>query len=414
MVMKKIGAFFKWLLARIAVVLCVLVVIFGFFAIKNYLNERATPLAEQLMIVQMEYPDLHLQGCSLDETILRLEQAGEQYSHWNPRNWVSWSDHLKLASDADLLSSLQEPWYVNAWGQTQLVLWWVLVLAAFILLCIFGKYFWRTLFFWCLSPLLSGRSAMRLKGAGSESSALLSSEEGKQLVLPIASNSSLFVRSNYVKVYDRESLRKRTRWLAWWRFPFTSYGAKLRRLTCFQSTGKGDSEVSVTDDDPDVWLSLVRLENHSGMMVYPHCIVALVNVGELKVRSHWKLFSLQAWCMGQLRFFTISGTGAVVIKAMGGLQAVDVSGKRQGFEENSLLAYDATLGLKTIRTETFIPYFVGDEGLLDLTFEPSEAEGGTLPRYVYTKNSLKTEAESSVKLGWFDGLLACFSKLLGI
>lgn len=412
--MKKIGVFFKWLLTRIVVVLCVLVVIFGFFAIKNDLNERATPLAEQLMIVQMEYPDLHLQGCSLDETILRLEQAGEQYSHWNPLNWVSWSEHHKLAGDADLLASLQEPWYVKAWGQTLLVLWWVVVLVVFILLCVFGKYLWRTVLFWCLSPFLSRRSAMRLVKKGIESSVLVTSEEAKQLVLPIASNSMVFVKNNYVKVYDRESLKKRTRWLAWWRFPFTSYGAKLRRLTCFQSTGKGDSEVSITDDNPDVWLSLIRLENHSGMMVYPRCIVALVNVAGLKVRSHWKLFSLQAWCMGQLRFFTISGTGGVVIKAMGGLQAVDVSGKRQGFEEDSLLAYDANLGLKSIRTETFIPYFLGDEDLLDVTFESSEVEGAKAARYVYTKNSLKAEGEMPVSRGWFDSLLSYCCKLLGM
>jgi hypothetical protein len=82
----------------------------------------------------------------------------------------------------------------------------------------------------------------------------------------------------------------------------------------------------------------------------------------LRITSHWRLGSLNAWLTLQLRYLVFHGPVRLVLK---GGRGVRVEAAEQGrvFGQDQLVGFSADLSYSVTRNETFWPYFLGREQL---------------------------------------------------
>ena len=91
----------------------------------------------------------------------------------------------------------------------------------------------------------------------------------------------------------------------------------------------------------------------------------------MAIRSHWRIFSLNAWLTMQLRFFSFHGPGRLIVKGGRGIR-VERADKGRIFAQDQLVGFSADLAYSVTRTETFAPYLFGQEPLLK-----DRVEGGS-------------------------------------
>jgi uncharacterized protein (AIM24 family) len=92
-------------------------------------------------------------------------------------------------------------------------------------------------------------------------------------------------------------------------------------------------------------------------------------MGNVEVTTRWRLFHVHAWSRGQLRFVLLRGTGSVLLEGWGDVVVEDLEGTRSRIEQAHLIGFDSCLATSTRRTETFLPYLLGNTPLVDAQFE---------------------------------------------
>jgi uncharacterized protein (AIM24 family) len=219
----------------------------------------------------------------------------------------------------------------------------------------------RTLFYYVLARLAERRAAIRISAPGNRGAPLQPSGPSRiSLSITLEEGQELLVRQDYLQTSPIEA-KKATRWLLDYRHPLSSLASGLFFLTRLR--GGGSTTVSAVKD-PFAELARIDLPRGASCVLHPRALVALVQpIGQtMRITSHWRLLSLNAWLTMQLRFIVFHGPGSLVVKGGRGVR-VEPAAAGRIFGQDQLVGFSADLAYSVTRTETFMPYLLGREQL---------------------------------------------------
>lgn len=231
----------------------------------------------------------------------------------------------------------------------------------FLLAIILTPFLIRTLFYYVLAPLAERRASIRITVPGNGGSPLPPAEPSRiSLSVILAAGEELLIRQDYLQTSPMEA-EKATRWLLDYRHPLSSIASGLFFLTRLR--GGGSTTISAVKD-PFAELARIDLPQGASCVLHPRALVALVQpIGQtMRITSHWRLFSLNAWLTMQLRFFVFHGPGCLIVRGGRGVR-VEPAATGRIFGQDQLVGFSADLAYSVTRTETFAPYLFGREQL---------------------------------------------------
>lgn len=234
----------------------------------------------------------------------------------------------------------------------------------------------RLLSYYVLAPLVESCESIhpcgRAEGASISTSA--QGEQGVKLAcVPLPPGEALLVRDEsytggYME-YDDGLLQKRTQLLFSHTYWLMSWLCGLCLLTRFTNPANGTRthDITITSDDPDEYFSIFKLAEGQRCYITPSDLVAFT--GGIRVYARWRAW-LPAWCMGQIRYYVLTGSGTVVVRAEGGITASPLAGGESAVrKKHSLISASQGIRLHVRRTETLIPFLMGNASLFDLRLQ---------------------------------------------
>jgi hypothetical protein len=177
----------------------------------------------------------------------------------------------------------------------------------------------------------------------------------------LSKDEELLVRQGYLQSSSLEG-DKATRWLLDWRHPLSSLASGLWFLTRIR--GEGQVTIVSAVHDPFAEVASVSLPEGASCVLQPRALAAVATplARPLRVTSHWRLFSLNAWLTLQLRYLVFHGPARLVLKGGRGVRLEQAEEGRM-FGQDQLIGFSANLAYSVKRSETFWPYFLGREPL---------------------------------------------------
>lgn len=245
------------------------------------------------------------------------------------------------------------------WGMTAIL--WQAFFA--LLLLIAAPYLIRLLFWFVLAPLAERRPSIRIAVPGGVGAPMPPADPSKTSIsITLEDDEELLVRQDYLQ---SSSVRgaKETQWMLDTRHPLSSLASGLWFLTRIRGAGEVTTISAV--HDPFAEVTAITLPDDGAAVLHPRALAAVVQKqGQpLRITSHWRLFSLNAWLTMQLRFLVFHGPARLIIKGGRGVR-VEPAGAGRIFGQDQLVGFSADLAYAVARTETFWPYFLGREQLL--------------------------------------------------
>lgn len=203
-------------------------------------------------------------------------------------------------------------------------------------------------------------------------------EKSRKLInIYLKPGESLLVRDeSYTGGYiDHKSgaMKKETQWIFSHRYWLMSWLSGLCILTRFTNpaTGAHTHEISITSDDPDEYFSIFTMAPGQKCFITPSDLVAFTD--GLRISARWNVYP-PAWCMGQIRYYVLSGSGTVVVRAEGGVTARNLASDEIAVrKKHSLICATQGVTQHVRRTETLIPFLLGNASLFDLKLEGAGA-----------------------------------------
>ena len=258
--------------------------------------------------------------------------------------------------------------------------------------------------FWFYIVAGFAKSASPLRYEISASGSAIAVAEGTTLEAPVKQDFAC--RPEWVKSWPPET-KRRTKALWDWQAPAISYVAGLRELSCF-SVENATAALTVTlgaGNNPNMHLLRLDLEDHPGFVLRPDRVVAIS--GNLGIRTKWNFVNLNSWVSGSFRKILFYGTGTLYIRGYGGVNAIDCGNSPRNMEEDFVIGYDSRSVFRTVRTETFWPYFRNKTSLFDYAFS---GPGLTLSETAKPSGAKNTDNPLKRTL---DAILNPIGKLLG-
>lgn len=240
-----------------------------------------------------------------------------------------------------------------------------------LLLIIVTPYLIRLLFWFVLAPIAERRPAIRLAVPGGAGRAIAPAERSTiSVAVRLAGGEELLVRQDYLQTTSHAG-SKTTRWLLDWRHPLSSIATGLTFLTRIQGEGEVTTVSAVRD--PFAEVTILDLPEGASCVLQPRALAAAAKptARPLRITSHWRLFSLNAWLTLQLRYLVFHGRCRLVIKGGRGVR-VERAERGRVFGQAQLVGFSADLAYSVARTETFWPYFLGREQLFKDKVEAGE------------------------------------------
>lgn len=263
----------------------------------------------------------------------------------------------------------------------------------------------RTVFYWLLAPLAASRPAVRLQD-GEQPAPVPADISAPSKSIRLAEGEELLVKQGYLQSAPR-SAPAATRWLLDWRHPVTSLASGLFFLTRLRGLPADQATVSALHS-PFTEVAVLDLPAGTACVLRPRAIAAVIQpVGRpLRIVSRWRLFQLNAWLAGQLRFLVLHGPAKIVVKGDRGVR-FEAAGEGRAVGQDQLVGFSARLAYSATRTETFLPYLFGMTGL----FKDYVASGeGVL---VIEEAPLAGQKPGGAKRG-LEGVTDAVLKVLGI
>ncbi|MFM6933779.1 MAG: hypothetical protein ACKOUT_16240, partial [Novosphingobium sp.] len=199
--------------------------------------------------------------------------------------------------------------------------------------------------------------------------------DASRISLPvvIGAREELLIRQDYLQT-SSQTAGKATRWLLDFRHPLSSFASGLYFLT--RVRGEGEATTVSAVRDPFAELGEIELPPGSACVLHPRALVAVVQPtgAPMRITSHWRLFSLNAWLTLQLRFLAFHGPCRLIVKGTRGVR-LEPAQKGRIFGQDQLVGFSADLAYSVARTETFWPYLFGRESLFK---DKVQAGGGLL------------------------------------
>ncbi len=263
----------------------------------------------------------------------------------------------------------------------------------------------RTFLYYIIAPLAERRAAIRIAVPGGTTAPVLPTVPSRiSIPVELAPDEELLVRQHYLQTTSLTG-EKRTRWLLDYRHPLSSIAAGLAFLT--RIGGDNDTTTISAVEDPFAELAELELPSGASCVLHSRALVALAQpAGQaMRITSHWRLFSLNAWLTLQLRYLVFHGPARLIVK---GGRGVRIEGARSGriFGQDQLVGFSADLAYSVTRNETFAPYLLGREPLFK---DKVETGGGVL---VIEEAPLAGRRSGS--RGALEGALDAFLKVFGI
>ncbi len=217
----------------------------------------------------------------------------------------------------------------------------------------------RTFFYWVLAPIAARQRPVQLLPAGVPIP-LPAGPSSVSLPISLAPETELLVKQGYLQASSHDGTR-RDQALLDWRFPVTSIAAGLWFLARLRG---GSATVSATAD-PFAELGRLVIPAGATCVLQPRAIVGVVQpIGRpLRITSHWRLGTLNAWLTWQWRYLAFHGPAEVILKGGRGLRFEAASAGLR-LPQDQLVGFSAGLRYATARAETFRPYLFGLEPLL--------------------------------------------------
>lgn len=271
----------------------------------------------------------------------------------------------------------------------------------------------KVFLYYVVAPLASRRPAVRLMEAHDARAFAQAASRGRQgrissesVALRLVPQEELLVRPEYLQS-SSEQARKRTAWLLNPRLPFTSVLSGMYLLTRVRT--QGDDEIVLSPGrDPFEELCVVELPPGAALVCQPRALAGVVQrLGQrVRVTRHWRLASLHAWLTFQLRFLVFHGPCRLVLKGRRGVR-MEAAGGGRLINQAATLGFDASVPYGSVRTETFVPYWMGKDALFDDRF------GGIDGSYLYEERPLDRRGNAVLGRG-LEGLADGVLKVFGI
>ena len=220
----------------------------------------------------------------------------------------------------------------------------------------------RTVFYYILAPIAASRASIRISvpDAGKVPIPLA---QPSRIAVPVTlkRNEELLVRQGYLQTTSLVG-KKETSWLLDNAHLFSSVASGLVFLTRIR--GEGDITTVSAVRDPFAEMTEVTLPEGSSCVLHPRALVAVVHpAGQtIRISSHWRLLTLNAWLTMQLRYLVFHGPGKLIVKGGRGIR-MEHAERGRIFGQDQLVGFSADLSYSVIRAETFAPYFFGREPL---------------------------------------------------
>jgi hypothetical protein len=226
------------------------------------------------------------------------------------------------------------------------------------------------------APFVSGRAPVRLGTATEAQPEITASRTSVDLVL--GPGDTLWVKEKFLQASD-EGLRKRTRTILDWTMPLTCLAAGLTELVEMLNATK-DATYRATfssQENPNTELVLVTVPPGASLVMRPSFLAGIVGFGggKVRIRRHWRLFTMQSWVTGQLRYFEFTGPCRLLVAGSRGVRAEVLAPSAGNLSPARRTNQDATIGFtpglayRPVRAETFWAYFRGMNPLFDDLFE---------------------------------------------
>lgn len=222
----------------------------------------------------------------------------------------------------------------------------------------------------------------------------------------IGKDDILLVKPEYLQSSGTGS-RKDTKWLLDWSCPITSVLAGLVAMTRIRAE-KVESVVISATEDPLSEVALLSLPPGAALVLQPRGLVGVIYRTDtpLVITRHWRLGSLHAWLTLQLRYLVFRGPVTLIVKGCRGVK-VEAAGSGRSISQTATLGFSANVSYSTIRSETFFPYLMGKQALLNDHF------AGASGFYVYEETPRGGKKSGSVERG-LEGMTDAVLKVFGI
>lgn len=210
---------------------------------------------------------------------------------------------------------------------------------------------------------IARRPAIKLKVPGGGLAVISPSERSATSVaIRLDAADELLVRQDYLQTTSQLGT-KGTQWFVDWRAPFTSFANGLTFLTRIR--GGGETTTISAVRDPFAEVTVMTLPEGASCVLQPRALAAVIQPlrRRLRVTTHWRLNSVNAWLTMQLRYVVFHGPARLIVKGGRGVR-VERAERGRVFAQDQLVGFSADLAYSVTRTETFWPYFLGREQLL--------------------------------------------------
>lgn len=175
-----------------------------------------------------------------------------------------------------------------------------------------------------------------------------------------------------------EDLKKRSKMVFSWRYPFSCVSAGLLMLT--RATNRSADQprrlVLSSQNDPDLELAVVEIPEGGALVCRPSFLAALVEKPGQRpeIRSHWRFFHLHSWITLQFRYFEFRGPVKLVVWAHRGVRAEYLSEatvQERRTNQLATIGFTPNLRYRSRRSETFLSYLRQENPLFDDLFSGS-------------------------------------------
>lgn len=266
----------------------------------------------------------------------------------------------------------------------------------------------KALFYFVLAPLASRVKPVRIApdahGLFDASAPEALSAVSKSV--PLQATDVMLIHPEYLQA-SSPGTQKNTKWLLDWRFPLTSLAAGMVLLTRIRATRPERVTISASDD-PLSEIALLTLPDGCALVFQPRGLVGVVHRQDqpLRIESRWRLASLHAWLTLQLRYIVLRGPATLIVRGCRGVR-IEAAGDGRSISQAATLGFSANLAYSTMRSETFLPYLMGKQALLNDRFD------GDAGFYIYEETP--RHGKQPGKAGnFFEGFTDAMLKVFGI
>lgn len=217
----------------------------------------------------------------------------------------------------------------------------------------------------CIFPGVSGEIAPQTEGMeGSPDQARFTSVSQR---LTLAPDEELLIHPEYLQSSPRES-KADTRLLLDWSLPLSSLASGMVALTRIRC---GETATVVISPRRDALseVGVLDLPEGSAVVFQPRSLVGVVyrRDAPLRITRHWRLASWHAWLTLQLRYLVFHGPAKLIVKGCRGAR-IEAARTGRRINQAGTMGFSANLMYSTTRCETFVPYLMGEQELLNDSF----------------------------------------------